>query len=67
LGRLRDKSRRVLEISEVLDFSDGVIQLNKIYEFHEQGEDARGRIHGELVRVGSLQQRKKLKTAGIEA
>jgi pilus assembly protein CpaF len=66
LGRLRDKSRRVLEISEVLDYNDGVIQLNKLYEFAEHSEDNRGRIRGSLIRVGELLNRKKLITAGIK-
>ena len=40
IGRLRDKSRSVLEISEVIgmDEKDGII-LNKLYEFKEVDED----------------------------
>lgn len=40
LSRLRDKSRRVLEISEVAGYSDGMIQLNPLYLFeeHKDGE-----------------------------
>ena len=33
LGRLRDKSRRVLEISEVDGFMDGEIVLHTLYRF----------------------------------
>ena len=33
LGRLRDRSRRVLEITEVLGYADGEIRLNPLYRF----------------------------------
>jgi pilus assembly protein CpaF len=65
LGRLRDKSRRVLEICEVLDYREGNIVLNKLYEFREESEDARGRVRGEHVRVGELKNLKKMKAAGL--
>ena len=65
LGRLRDKSRKVLEICEVLDYSNGTINLNQLYEFTEQNEDQRGRVVGELKQVGRLQQTNKLKKAGV--
>lgn len=35
LGRLRDHSRRVLEIAEVLDAKDGEIRTNTLYRFQE--------------------------------
>lgn len=35
LSRLRDKTRRVLEISELSGYSNGQIQLNPLYRFHE--------------------------------
>jgi len=65
LGRLRDKSRKVLEICEVLDYSNGIVQLSKLYEFFEHNEDHRGKVVGELKKVGQLQQVTKLKKAGI--
>jgi len=37
LGRLRDKSRKVLEISEVLQCVDGEIEINPLYLFKEDG------------------------------
>jgi pilus assembly protein CpaF len=37
LGRLRDKSRRVLEVSEVDGFMDGEIVLHTLYRFEETG------------------------------
>ena len=39
LSRLRDKSRRVLEISEILGYVDGVIQLNPLFIFEESNKD----------------------------
>ncbi len=50
LGRLRDKSRRVLQISEVGDVKDGKIMLYPLYIFREQGERD-GKIIGELKRT----------------
>ena len=54
LGRLRDKSRRVLEISEIDSFTDGEIMLNSLYHFEESGVDDDGRILGQLVKTGTL-------------
>ena len=42
LGRLRDKSRRVLEIVEVGAYVDGEIQLNPLYRFVEEAGDKSG-------------------------
>jgi len=38
LGRLRDKSRRTLEITEVVEYKNGQIVLNPLYEFVEEGK-----------------------------
>ncbi len=66
LGRLRDKSRRVLEISEVLDCVDGEIELNRIYGFVEEGQTPEGKIVGKLTgKPESLIRRMKLNRAGI--
>ena len=67
LGRLRDKSRKVLEIVEVLGFEDNEIKLRSLYKFEETGEDESGRILGELQQKGELAYVDKLKTAGIYA
>lgn len=40
VGRLRDKSRRVLEIAEVLGYEDGEIKLGTLYRFRERGGKA---------------------------
>lgn len=66
LGRLRDKSRRVLQIVEVLQVENGTIVTQPLYEFVEEGEDARGRVLGTLQPTKyCLQQTEKLQRAGI--
>lgn len=67
LGRLRDKSRKVLEISEILDVKDGDILVNPLYEFKEEGEDPTGKVIGCLKSTGNnLKNIRKLQYAGIE-
>lgn len=66
LGRLRDKSRRVLEISEIDSFTDGEIMLNSLYHFEESGVDDDGRILGQLVKTGILRHTQKLCAAGLK-
>lgn len=51
LSRLRDKSRRTLEITEVLGYENGEIKLNSLYRFVEHGEDEDGRVIGGLERT----------------
>ncbi|MBR1930855.1 MAG: CpaF family protein [Lachnospiraceae bacterium] len=65
LGRLRDKSRRVLEIAEVLGVDSGVIQLFPLYQFEETGEDEAGHIQGALRKKGGLRHEGKLRAAGV--
>lgn len=66
LGRLRDKSRKVLEVSEVLNCQDGEIEINKLYVFKESGEDKNGRVLGELQKTSNeLINLSKLSKAGI--
>ena len=64
LGRLRDKSRRVLSITEVQGFEKGEIILNEIYRFKEEGKEQY--VQGGLVKVGKLMHQEKLFAAGIE-
>lgn len=67
LGRLRDKSRRVLEIVEVLDCEDSEIEINKLYVFREDSQDEEGNIIGSLYKTtNKLIQMQKLSKAGIE-
>ncbi|MCR4587294.1 MAG: CpaF family protein [Lachnospiraceae bacterium] len=67
LGRLRDKSRKVLEITEVDRYEDGQIHLNTLYRFEEKGSDENGKVLGKLAGKGELIHDDKLKAAGIAA
>lgn len=64
LGRLRDKSRRILEICEINGIEDGEIKMNVLYEFREEGEKY-GRVLGELQRMNDLINVEKLASAGL--
>lgn len=63
LGRLRDKSRKLLEISEVAGIEAGEIKLNPLYRFREINEE-NGRIKGQWEKVGSLMHTEKLVASG---
>lgn len=63
LGRLRDKSRKVLEIVEILGYEDGEIRTHPLYRFEEEGEVS-GRITGRLQKCGELQYTDKLRQQG---
>lgn len=65
LGRLRDKSRRVLEILEVTGLEREEIQLSTLYQFQETGEEEKGKIAGCLVKMEQLQHTQKLYMAGL--
>ncbi|MBQ6589360.1 MAG: CpaF family protein [Butyrivibrio sp.] len=67
LGRLRDRSRKVLEICEVekeLD-SNGKIKLNPLFRFVENAEESGERIKGEWRKTGELKNIEKLVAAGL--
>ena len=69
LSRLRDKSRRTMEIVEVLgyDTSKREIKLNALYEFRESKESTKGKVVGKLVRTTNpMGNTLKLSTAGID-
>jgi len=63
LGRLRDKSRKVLEVVEVLGVSEGKVQLQSLYRFEEEGME-NGKIIGTHMKVHELAFRDKLLAAG---
>lgn len=52
LGRLRDKTRRVLQIAEVVGVTRGEVKFNKLFEFAENAE-SNGRVLGELKATGN--------------
>ena len=64
LGRLRDKSRRVLSVSEVVGYEQGEVLLSVLYEFQETGE-RNGKVQGIWKKTGSLVHTEKLQQAGI--
>ena len=67
LGRLRDRSRKVLEISEVekeLD-DNGRITLNPLFRFCESAESTDLKIKGEWRKIGELKNTEKLEAAGL--
>ena len=67
LGRLRDKTRKVLEIAEVIGMDGDNIKLGTLFEFVEEGEDADGRVIGKLCRTEKqIIHTEKLQRAGIE-
>lgn len=65
LGRIRDKSRKVLEITEVVGCENGEIRLNPLYCFEELGESSEGTVVGKLQKKGGLLHEGKLKAAGL--
>lgn len=66
LGRLRDKSRKVLEVTEVIGYQDGEILLRPIYSFEETGEKD-GKIQGIWKKAHGLSHTGKLLAAGCKA
>ena len=67
LGRIRDKTRKVLEIAEIVGMEGDRIKLQTLFEFVEEGEDKDGRVKGSLCRrEKGLIHTEKLQRAGIE-
>lgn len=64
LGRMRDKSRKVLTITEVISMQEGEIVLKDLYRYVEKTSDGE-EVCGELRRVGTLFNQEKCKRAGI--
>ena len=65
LGRLRDRSRKVLQIAEVTEYEDGRIQTKVLYEFQEEGIENE-KIKGSIMKVGDLTNQEKLLAAGYK-
>lgn len=65
LGRLRDKSRRVLQIVEIDGMENGEIRINPLYTFKESDESSANRVLGELVKTGELRNVRKMEAAGL--
>ena len=66
LGRLRDRSRKVLCIDEIDGIKDGEIQLHSIYQFVEQNQDhSNEKVIGIWQKSGILKNTAKLREAGL--
>lgn len=66
LGRLRDKSRKVLEIVEIKEVKEEQIILNPLYVFKEDIASKKDQVKGRLEKVGDLIHTYKMETAGLE-
>ena len=51
LSRLRDKSRKTMEITEVLGYENGKIVLNPLYRFQEDENSTLEKVSGHRVRT----------------
>lgn len=66
LGRIRDKTRKVLEIDEVIGMCQGEIQVQPLFRFQEEGQERSGRVRGALKPTEhKLFHREKLIAAGV--
>lgn len=68
LSRLRDKSRKTMEIVEILGYDQGsrTYRTNPLYEFREEPESSKDRVVGRLVRTDNpMVNTQKLENAGI--
>ncbi|MCD7818668.1 MAG: CpaF family protein [Lachnospiraceae bacterium] len=67
VGRMRDKTRKVLQILEILGFDSekGEILTQVLYEFVEEGRAPCEKVIGKLQKRQELQKRQKLDRAGI--
>lgn len=65
LGRLRDKSRKVLKIEEITGYEDGKVMTGTLYEYREEGMKNE-KIEGRLMKTGELRNKEKLLAAGYQ-
>lgn len=67
LSRLRDKSRKTMEITEVVGYKDGEIILNPLYVFEEDENSTLDKVSGSLKRTSNpLRNDFKLRLSGIK-
>ena len=67
LSRLRDMSRKTMEITEVVGYEDGKIILNPLYVFEEDENSTLEKVSGQLKRTENpMKNDFKLKLAGIK-
>lgn len=63
LGRLRDHTRKVLEIVEIVGFEEDEIQTRTLFAFKE--EESNEKVKGHLQKINPLLHQEKLHNAGI--
>ncbi len=67
LSRLRDKSRKTMEICEITGYEHGEIQINKLYEFIEDENSTLEKVSGKLIRTKNpFIKEHKLRLSGIQ-
>ena len=67
LSRLRDKSRKTMEITEVVGYEDGKIVLNPLYVFEEDDNSTLEKVSGSLNRTtNEMKNTYKLQLAGYK-
>lgn len=67
LGRLSDKSRRTLNIDELIGYENGEYVMNPLFEFRRQPDLVNGKIVGGLVRTeNSLHNTHKFEMSGVQ-
>ena len=67
LSRLRDKSRKTMEITEVVGYKDGQVILNPLYVFAEDENSTLEKVSGSLNRTeNKMQNVFKLQLSGIK-
>lgn len=67
LSRMRDKSRKTLEITEIVGYKDGQIELNPLYVFEEDENSTLHKVSGKLKRTpNEMKNTTKLIMAGVQ-
>jgi pilus assembly protein CpaF len=67
LSRLRDKSRKTMEICEITGYENGKIQINCLYEFVEDKNSTLEKVSGKLIRTSNpFIKEQKLRLSGIQ-
>lgn len=67
LSRLRDKSRKTMEITELVGYKDGTYEMNPLYVFEEDVElSTNNKVVGALKRTANvMKKQEKLRMAGM--
>lgn len=67
LSRLRDHSRKTMEICEIVGYKNGQIELNPLYQFVEDEKSTQKKVSGSLLRTANpMKNTHKLQLAGYD-